>query len=91
MVQIFVMVPPPLVAPFPFQMNATVINDIFPKLMRDIANVMQAPIVDIYSAMGDYKSLTCDGCHPTAQGFAIIANAVAQAITSSQAALTLKQ
>ena len=42
------MVPPPLFAPFPFEMNATVINTLFPVIIRDIAAVSGTEIIDVW-------------------------------------------
>jgi acyl-CoA thioesterase-1 len=87
--EIFVMIPPPLYEPYPFKMNKTVINDIYPTLIRDIASVMRVQVIDIHSRFLEYNqlqpltNLTCDGCHPTVEGVVIIADAVRDAILSS--------
>ncbi len=65
--EIFVMVPPPLRAPYPFDMNQTVINEIFPVLVRNIADVTGVKVIDIFTALSD-KDYSCDGCHPTHDG-----------------------
>jgi lysophospholipase L1-like esterase len=74
--EVFIMVPPPLLQPV-FDMNMTVINEIFPTLVKDIGTVIDTPIIDIYSAMlpETYRGtdLLCDGCHPTAYGNDLIA------------------
>ena len=82
---VYLMVPPPLYDPYPFEMNATVINEIFPKVIRDIARVVDAPIIDIYSAFQKshtYKNLTCDGCHPVPMGNVIIAQTIYETIVN---------
>jgi lysophospholipase L1-like esterase len=73
--QIFIMTPPPLNEPYPFTMNSTVINTIYSSLIRDIVEVTDAQLIDIFSAMNSNSSiaLTCDGCHPNADGNQIIA------------------
>jgi len=80
--QIFLMVPPPLYAPYPWKMNATVINDIFPVLVRDVASVTQCGVIDVHSAFTNAKSqnLTCDGCHPTVDGNYLIADSIFTAL-----------
>ena len=79
--RILAMVPPPLFPPFPWTMNATVLNDIFPTLIRDIATVAHLPpVVDVHTALKDYAPYTCDGCHPNPAGYAIVAQTVADAI-----------
>lgn len=85
MPKVFVLVPPPLYDPYPFDMNATIINQIYPVLIRDINTVMDTKLVDIYSAFmsqGNGTTLTCDGCHPTDLGNQIIAETIAAAITA---------
>eukprot|EP01034_Spumella_vulgaris_P000966 gene966-1275_t len=77
--KIYLMVPPPLYAPFPFEMNATVINTIFPSLVRDIASVMNVEIIDLHTALSG-EDLTCDGCHPISEGNQIIAETIAKRI-----------
>ena len=73
------MVPSPLYAPFPYAMNKTIINEIFPVLVRDIARVMDVDIIDIFSAL--HTDMTCDGCHPTHDANLIIAEEIAAAIS----------
>ena len=80
--QIYLVVPPPLYAPYPFEMNATIINQIYPVLIRDIASVTQAKVIDVYTsfATSQKQNLTCDGCHPESYGNYLIANTIATAI-----------
>jgi lysophospholipase L1-like esterase len=77
-------VPPPLFEPYPFEMNKTVINEIFPILIRDLATVLSAPLVDVFSSISlanaTTAELTCDGCHPTDYANKIIAQTFADAI-----------
>jgi acyl-CoA thioesterase-1 len=86
--QIFLMVPPLLYPPFPFQMNATVINDIYPVLIRDIAEVTGCGVIDVHTAYANSPlpaaNLTCDGCHPTDAGNELIAQAMYTAITRDE-------
>ncbi len=91
--EIFVMVPPPLYDPYPWEMNRTIINDIFPKLIRDIASVMRVEVIDVHSRFIAYNELrpeiplVCDGCHPTTQGVVIIADTVRDAILAGYTAV----
>jgi acyl-CoA thioesterase I len=84
--EIFILVPPPLYDPSPFKMNATIINEIFPKLIRNIAAVTETRIIDIYTAFRESErsssssTLICDGCHPTDDGHRIIANTIHEAL-----------
>jgi lysophospholipase L1-like esterase len=85
---VFVMIPPPLYDPYPYDMNSTVINDIFSSLIRDIAENMDVTVVDVFAAFNSANAsvsteLSCDGCHPTHEGNVIIANAISEAITAT--------
>jgi acyl-CoA thioesterase-1 len=84
---IFLMVPPPLLTPGIYDMNETVVNSIFPKLTRDIATVMDAEIIDLYTAINNEVDsgilMECDGCHPTAAGNEIIVQTMYPYITDA--------
>lgn len=78
--KIYVMVPPPLYAPV-YDMNSTIINQIYPVLQRDLASVIEAEVIDIYSALLDTGvENSCDGCHPDETGNNVIAQTIADAI-----------
>ena len=88
--EIFIMIPPPLYisdAPLHisdvFKMNQTVIKEIYPTLIREIAkqtNIADDHIVDLFEIMGGSKlnmgDLFADGCHPTTAGYKVLAKAV---------------
>jgi len=76
--KIYAMVPPPLYEPYPYEMNRTIINTIFPTLVRDIARVGEVDIIDIFSSFNE--SMVCDGCHPNYEGTEVIANTIYKAI-----------
>jgi lysophospholipase L1-like esterase len=78
-VKVFVAVPPPLYEPAPYSMNGTVMNDIFPILIRDLANVTETEVVDVYSAFSSAAQM-CDNCHPNSEGTKVIANAMYEKI-----------
>lgn len=89
--KIFVLVPPPLYFPFPYSMNETVINDVFPTLIRKIAT--EAPganhtVIDVFNAMGGANlampGLFCDGCHPNDSGYIVLAETIASVLTGVQ-------
>ena len=74
----------PLFPPFPFQMMPDVINAEISAvpggLVHRIAQKTGAVLFDlhrIFAAGGYDKSITCDGCHPTDAGYALIASALA--------------
>lgn len=87
--KIFVMIPPPLFQPV-YDMNATIINSIFPTLVPDIGKVMGVEVIDLFSVLQNEADsgisttdLECDGCHPTAYGNELIAAAMYPYITSA--------
>jgi acyl-CoA thioesterase I len=85
--EIYILVPPPLYDPYPYEMNATIINEVFPKLIRDIAAVTETHVIDIYTAFRESdvssSTLSCDGCHPTSNGNQIIAETIYESLTLS--------
>ena len=86
--EIFILIPPPLYDPYPFDMNQTIINSIFPTLLPDIGAVAQVTVIDVFSAFVDSglssTELSCDGCHPTAEGNKIIAQAIFNMIVENK-------
>ncbi len=79
--KIFVMIPPPLFEPYPFQMQKDVINTIYPVLDRVIASWQNVGVIDNYSIL-EGTNLSIDGCHPNDAGHDLIAHNVAAAITA---------
>jgi acyl-CoA thioesterase-1 len=79
--EIYVLIPPPLYEPYPYEMNKTIINQIYPNLIRDIASVTGVQVIDVFSAFVgwdvDSTEKTCDGCHPTDDGAFLIADTIA--------------
>lgn len=73
------MIPPPLFEPYPYQMQESVINTIYPVLDRVISSWQNVGIIDNYSIM-EGNDLTVDGCHPGEEGHTLIAQNVADAI-----------
>lgn len=77
--EIFIAIPPPLFPPYPFSMNQTIINTIYPTLLPNIAQVANVHLVDLHTPMAG-QDMTCDGCHPTHDGNVVIANTLFEAI-----------
>lgn len=75
-------VPPPLYAQGVFGMNQTVINEIFPVLIRDINNRNNLPFepVDWFEALGGAElrnpEMLADLCHPNNVGYTAMTNAI---------------
>jgi lysophospholipase L1-like esterase len=82
--EVYILVPPPLYEPYPYDMNATIINSIYSTLIRNIGDVVGAEVVDVFTAFKTSgltaAELSCDGCHPTADGNKVIATAIATKI-----------
>lgn len=98
---IFIMTPVPLYEPYPFEMNSTVINTFLGSvpdgLIAQLAPLANVQLIDIHAAFKSYDaSITCDGCHPTDQGYEVIAktmepfirNAAGQKISHSKSSIT---
>jgi acyl-CoA thioesterase-1 len=82
--QVYVVTPPPLYERR-WGLNTTLVNHIFPVLLRNIAEVLKRPLIDVHSVLsrhgGNHSELTCDNIHPTLLGKRLIAKAIADAIT----------
>jgi lysophospholipase L1-like esterase len=81
--RVILLTPPPLYAPFPYGMNATVINAFLPVLVKRIARVAAVEVIDVHAKYlkAAKPSWTCDGCHPNAIGYNFIAKTIFQALT----------
>jgi hypothetical protein len=78
--KLFVGLPPPLYPPFPYSMNQTIINGVFPTLLRTIAASANATgVVDCFNALGGagltQPGCECDGCHPRSPAYLEMAQA----------------
>lgn len=82
---LYVMIPPPLYGQGAYQMNQTVINEVFPELIPQIAQELELPsdrVIDIMGAMGGKNQSSfelfcdgqsCDACHPNDAGYSFMA------------------
>lgn len=92
MPKVYVLIPPPIWDGYNvdtvFYMNATIVNNILPKVIRNLANVITDidGVIDIQTAIlsANLPSdiLTCDGCHPYEITNQIIAQTIADTITN---------
>lgn len=91
--EFFLMIPPPVFQPYPFDMNGTIINKVFPTLIPNIATVVNryqvAPlknqnihIIDLHTPLLGNPTYTCDNCHPTHDANVIFADIIAKKIQS---------
>ena len=79
--KLYLMIPPPLYKETFWKMNQTVINDIFPKLIPEIASEISANgVIDLFQAFGGtnltMSNFLADGCHPNDQGYQLIAETI---------------
>ena len=92
--KVFVVLPPPLFPPWPYNMSAHAINVEFPVLQKKMAEDSKADgFIDVWTPLmkinglnaslgGDLdgEPLTCDGCHPKDAGLTIMARVIMEAI-----------
>jgi lysophospholipase L1-like esterase len=78
--QIYVVKSPPIFNHNSSYNNTYLANNVIPQI-GIVANQMNLPTVDIYNAFGDHSDYFMDGVHPNAQGAALIAYNVYDAIT----------
>lgn len=79
--QIWIALPPPIFSNSTDLSPTYLVNTIIPKI-HDLANKMNLPTIDVYSAFGNHAGYFKDGVHPNSQGAAIIATEVYNAINS---------
>eukprot|EP01116_Phalansterium_solitarium_P021914 TRINITY_DN7034_c0_g2_i1.p1 TRINITY_DN7034_c0_g2~~TRINITY_DN7034_c0_g2_i1.p1 ORF type:complete len:223 (+),score=45.89 TRINITY_DN7034_c0_g2_i1:215-883(+) len=85
--KIYLMIPPPLYPPFPYNMSSTVINQIFPQMIPKLAAQTNVGVIDVFDALGGANltqpGITCDGCHPVDKGYMEIAATMYKVITGA--------
>ena len=74
------MIPPPLYIDNVYSMSQKIINEIYPTLIPKIAaqsGIKPDHIIDLFSGLGgpnlSMGHLFSDGCHPTPEGYTVIA------------------
>lgn len=80
--QIWIALSPPIFSNSSDLSPTYLIDTIIPKT-QDLANKMNLPTIDVYSAFGDRADYFKDGVHPNSQGAALIATEVYNAINSN--------
>eukprot|EP00727_Mastigamoeba_balamuthi_P007084 m51a1_g2997 putative alpha-L-fucosidase (295) ;mRNA; r:763879-766194 len=85
--KVYVAVSPPLFKQM-WEMNMTVINKVFPRIVPEIARAAGAtPLTGVYDLFGGAaltrSDLINDGCHPNAEGYKAIAQYMAGVISGS--------
>lgn len=95
--QFFIMIPNPVFEPYPFDMNGTIINNIYPSLIPKIASALNhgasqsnpVRVIDLHTPLLG-TDLTCDHCHPSHEANVVIADVIATTILTTMKA-TLQQ
>lgn len=76
----------PLYAPYPYDMNQTIIDDILSgpgATLAQLAASVADGFIDMHAAFvkaGFGPNITCDGCHPMDPGYEFMAQVIASAI-----------
>jgi lysophospholipase L1-like esterase len=79
--QIWVVKSPPIFSDNSNYNNTYLSHTVLPQI-DDLANQLNLPTVDVYSAFGTHSDYFMDGVHPNADGAALIASNICDAITS---------
>jgi lysophospholipase L1-like esterase len=77
--KIWIVTPPPIFSNSSDLSSSYLTGVIIPKI-EDLANKMNLPIINVYTAFGGHSDYFVDGVHPNAQGAALIASEVYKAI-----------
>ena len=64
-------------------LSPTYLTDTIVPMTEDLANKMNLPIIDVYSAFGNRSDYFIDGVHPNSQGAMLIATEVYDSIDST--------
>lgn len=78
--QVLLVIPPPIYANTAGLSDTNLVQGVIP-LIRQVATTLGLPLVDAYTPLSGQPGLFPDGIHPNAQGAAILANTIYQAIT----------
>ncbi len=79
--QILVLKSPPIFTDNPNYNNTYLTDTIFPQI-DNLANQMNLPTMNMYTAFGNHSDYFCDGVHPNADGANLIASNIYNAIAS---------
>jgi lysophospholipase L1-like esterase len=77
--QIWIVKPPPIFSNSS-DLNIPYFNEVIIPKIEDLANKMNLPIIDVFTAFGNRTDYFLDGVHPNSQGAALIASEVCKAI-----------
>src|SRR5208283_2415562 len=77
--QIYIVKPPPIFSNSS-DLSLPYFNDVIIPKIEDLANNMNLPLIDVYTAFGNHADYFVDGVHPNSQGAALIASEVYKAI-----------
>ena len=77
--QIWIATPPPIFSNSSDLSSAYLSSVIIPKIV-DLADKMNLPLIDVYTAFGNHPDYFVDGVHPNSKGATLIAREVYEAI-----------
>jgi acyl-CoA thioesterase I len=78
--QIYIVKSPPILSTNSAYNNTYLVNTVFPHI-DNVANALDLPTIDMYTAIGENSEYFADGVHPNDDGADIIASTVYDAIT----------
>jgi len=77
--QIWIVKPPPILSNSP-DLSISYFNEVIIPRIEDLANKMNLPVIDVFTAFGNRTDYFVDGVHPNSEGAALIASEVYKAI-----------
>jgi lysophospholipase L1-like esterase len=77
--QIWIVKPPPILSNSP-DLSIPYFNEVIIPKIEDLANKMNLPVIDVFTAFGNRTDYFVDGVHPNSEGAALIASEVYKAI-----------
>ncbi len=78
--RIWIVTPPPIFSNSSDLSGPYLGGTVVPKI-EELANKMNLPLIDVYTAFGNHSEYFVDGVHPNSQGAALIASEVYKAVT----------
>jgi lysophospholipase L1-like esterase len=85
--QIWIVKPPPIFSNSS-DLSIPYFNYVIIPKIEDLANKMNLPIIDVFTAFGNHTNYFSDGVHPNGQGAALIASEVYKAINPQRYSTT---
>jgi uncharacterized protein (TIGR03382 family) len=80
---VYVATPPAVVQPGAFDISPSVVSEDVAPLVREIADSVGAPLIDVFEETVDHGDLFFDNVHPDAEGSRLIATVVGDALIAT--------